>query len=109
MGEENDPEKINFVSLLIWGILHCQDRQNCKMKATALYSCLQDGGEERHAQIAASDKDWKPVSQKLFAFASIDVAKASGNDNLYSEKEKSLIEGTFDQLLNGQVDEDGNG
>jgi len=48
MSEGKDPEKLSFASLLIWGILHCPDKSNCKMKATALYSCLQNGGADKH-------------------------------------------------------------
>jgi len=50
--------KLSYESLLLWAVLHCQDKSDCKEKAITLYNCLQEGGYEKQEQISSNDKDW---------------------------------------------------
>ena len=62
---------IDYESLVCMGLLHCQDNREPRTKANMLYRLLQDGGAEKQTHICSSDKDWKPVTAKLFTMATI--------------------------------------
>ena len=79
MCDDDDKSKLSYESLAIFGILHCKDKKNKKEKAISLYNLLQDGGVEKNPQISAQDKDFEPVTNKLFRFAAIDIVAMSGN------------------------------
>ena len=57
--------------LKIWALIHCSGKPIDK--ANALFPILQDGGFEKHEEIAAADKDFNPVFEKIVAFATVDV------------------------------------
>ena len=62
---------VDYEMMVCMGILHCQDKAKPTTKANALYELLQDGGAEKQTHICSSDKDWKPITAKLFTAATI--------------------------------------
>jgi hypothetical protein len=54
--------------------------------------------------ITAGDKDWKPVTDKLFEFAAITVDSAAGL-NLYNEKEYEWLRASFGTVRGDNEDE----
>ena len=75
-----DPKELSVKNLYIWGILHCKTNKGlkgekeveCNEKGIALFNCLQEGGAQAHERISANDKDWGPVTDKLFSLALLD-------------------------------------
>lgn len=74
-------------------MLHCSGKPIDK--ANSLFCILQEGGFESHEEIAAGDKDFNPVFDKICAFSTIDVfqfAKESGfAEELYSAADGSKL------------------
>ena len=62
------------------------------------------GGAGTHEMISASDKDWKPVTDKLFEFAAITVDSAS-DLKLYSEREYEGLRASFATVRGDNEDE----
>jgi hypothetical protein len=63
------PEQIDVNFLLAYGIILCGGTP--REKAEVFYAVLQDGGLSAHTFISASDKDLKPVFEKMCLLATI--------------------------------------
>ena len=91
-------EAIDANALRCFALLHCVGKSIDK--ARALYEILQGvGGLEKHEQISAGDKDFKPSFAKILRFASVDIfelANTLGDDvpEFYSNEEKDQMVST---------------
>ena len=89
-------EQIDVDWLKLFSICHCAGKPIDK--ADALFCVLQEGGFERHEWIAAGDKDFEPVFQKLSEFATRDVFKNAADagfaqKDVYTQDEVSQLLG----------------
>ena len=75
---------VDYESMICMGLLHCQDKRKPETKANAFFELLQDGGIDKQQFISSQDKDWKPVTKKLFSAATIFVNAGLGG-NYYNE------------------------
>ena len=86
--------QIDFNFLKIFGLLHCAGTRSDKGKH--LYALLQEGGLDRHKNISANDKDFKPVFEKMCSFATWELFTAarqiSGINEIYSENDKIKLQ-----------------
>lgn len=96
MGQADDENKLSIDDLLLWGIVYCKEAdgfgsalvkaEDGKDKGKALFNCLQEGGAGTHRIISAGDKDWEPVTTKLFDFALFDLKTGEPLDFLGDKK-----------------------
>ena len=75
---------IDYESLVILGLLHCQDTKLPHEKADTLYELLQEGGVAKHEFIASHDKDWTVVCAKMFSMVTIHAAIGAEMPELYA-------------------------
>lgn len=80
--------------MICMGLLHCVDQKKPEKKAIAFFELLQDGGAEKQAYISSQDKDWKPVTIKLFSVATICVNEATGG-KYYNEADCKEFKNAF--------------
>jgi len=60
--------------LICLGLLLCaSESKDFSDKAEVFYGLLQEGGLSKHTYIAASDKDFKPVIEKLCRLATVEL------------------------------------
>lgn len=98
---------IEYESLVILGLLHCQDAKQPLEKADTLYELLQEGGVAQQEFIAACDKDWIKVSKKMFNMVTVYAAIGAEMPELYSsEQRQSFDKEIYSQVL-GVDDEEG--
>ena len=92
--EDTKPGEIDVDLLKCWALFHCQGKKD--RKAVALYNILQDGGLEKHDQITATDKDFRPNFERLCRLATRDVFNAAHTLN---GAEKYYDDATVDTML----------
>jgi len=88
-------EGLDYVSLVVMGMLFCVDQKKPKEKAMAFFAILQDskpGDENNQASISAQDKDWKPIVDKILEIAANSPIDASDDlKELYQDDRDNLV------------------
>ena len=103
MTDDQGLENIKVLDFLTFGMLHCQDRPNNKVRAAALYMLLQ-GSEEAQPQISAADKDFKPVFDKIFEFAAILPGICSNSRHI--DEHTDALKAAFPEIRGDDEEED---
>lgn len=98
--------RISKDTLLLYGILHCQDVRKLTNKSTALYELLQEGGFSHHNFIAAADKDLPKVFAKLCHLVTLDLFDFSPVKVKYDHDEREQLAQAVDSVLENQWLED---
>jgi len=80
-------DSLDFKSLMMMGLLYGVSGHNSTAKAREFYDLLQTGGAEKQSCIAARDKDWIPVLNRLFTLATLIAAAGAGQIALYTASE----------------------
>lgn len=101
MGQKAD--QIDYETLMMFGLLHCQDRSHPMEKAKGFYELLQEGGFERHQTISASDKDLAPAFAKMCKLVTTDVFNFSTVKCKYDEDERISLEEASEPVLEDQL------
>lgn len=112
LAQADDENKLTMDNLLLWGIVHCKEAdgfgsaftkvEDGKEKGKALFNCLQDGGADAHKIVSAGDKDWEPVTQKLFDLALVDV-KTGEPQTFLGDKKADVYEMMLEDDLKENV------
>ena len=107
---ENETDVWSYRDLLLFGIIHCQDKPDAREKATALLHCVTgDSSENKQlgTTIMGNDKGFDQVLNQLFTFASLTVVREqAGEDStpLYDEAELEQIKTAFETLIDDSQD-----
>ena len=97
---------LDYNSLVIMGLLYCQDRRTPFTKAKELFNLLQEGGSNEYTFISVNDKDWRPALDLIFRLCCVLTVEAAGQMPLYVDDIRD-IQGKFDQVSG--YDEEGDG
>ena len=100
---------IDSTKLIMFGILNCVDGKVPMKKARAFYCILQEGGFERHEQISAGDKDFKPAFKDLCAMATVDLFSSANEtgavSEIYDSDDTEKLADATDDLAEDWLDE----
>lgn len=100
--------QIDTTKLIMFALLNSVDGRAPMKKARAFYCILQEGGFERHEQISAGDKDFKPAFKDLTALATGELFSAAtslGVDSIYDADEIEKLEEASEELAEDWLDE----
>ena len=79
----------------MFGLLNCVDSKVPMSKARAFYCLLQEGGFEKHEQIAASDKDFVGAFGTIVRMATVDIFAAANQldnvDHVFEEGDRETL------------------
>ena len=110
-GENSDLDlgRIDKNKLIMFGLLNCVDSKKPMAKAKGLYCILQDGGFEKHDQIAASDKDYVPTFTDIVNLAGKDLFAAAkvvdDVDQVFDESDVEAMDGVIQELSDDLLDD----
>ena len=93
-------EQIDKDFLMMFGLLHCVDNAKHPMeKAKGFYEVLQEGGFERHKQISAGDKDFKPAFLKMCNLVTAELFEFSTVKKVYDEAQVDELKGIMEENI----------